>query len=167
MKSSSSDKNPLVEEVAVVVVCTVLLALAYTIGSSTLSDNSNKANEVLAAILEKAMATAEKTGTFLQEQAPDVVQQLLTWKLVQYSVSAVVCFIAFFLLAYLASKTLKSLGEEDSYFVTWQPPVLAASGVGALVVSISAANNALTAMQIWLAPKVYLIEYAANLVKGN
>lgn len=32
---SSSDKNPLVEEVAVVVVCIVLLALAYTIGSST------------------------------------------------------------------------------------------------------------------------------------
>ena len=130
-----------------------------------MSETANKANEVLAAILEKAMATAEKTGTFLQEQAPDVVQQLLTWKLAEYAICTVVfaacCVGGVYLLCKVANSISKKGGHED----TWE-------FVGALVgifttipAGIATVHHGLVALQIWLAPKVYLIEYAASLVK--
>ena len=43
-----------------------------------------KTDEQLAEILKKGLEAAEKTGNFVVEQAPDLIQQLIVWKTCEY-----------------------------------------------------------------------------------
>jgi hypothetical protein len=116
---------------------------------------------------EKLMETADKalvelldvfikTKDFAIEQAPDVVQQLLVWK---FTIS-LLCFVitlatpALFLAVthYLAKKN-----NDSSFYLPNMSLVL-------LIIPVSN-GHIIDWLQIWLAPKVWLIEYAASLVK--
>lgn len=122
---------------------------------------ANKAEEVMAAVLQKALEVAEKTGDFVTDQAPDVVHQLLVWKLASsVLVAAVLLFVAaiFARLVYRATKWKDD--DRDA-----QAACVVAGTVGAALCGAAGVSAAITALQIWLAPKVYLIEYAASLVK--
>lgn len=125
------------------------------------AEMANKAEEVLATVLQKAMEVAEKTGDFVTEQAPDVVQQLLVWKLASAVLVAAVSLLLFALLARLAYRATK----WDDVDLDFQSMAVAFSLVGAAMCGSVGAHSAMTALQIWLAPKVYLIEYTANLIK--
>ena len=46
----------------------------------------NETDKQLAEILKKGLETAEKTGNFIVEQAPDLIRQLLIWKTVEHSI---------------------------------------------------------------------------------
>lgn len=147
----------------------------------------------LAVILNKAIAGVEAGAAFLGAQLPDVIQQLLVWKLVVSSFTALAGLLFVLPIVLLAlhirrGPTLEYKGDpqgatfrerDDRYKSTvfWStsgeledvPTVPAiifgtvtAAG-GALVFVV----NASTALQIWLAPKIFLIEYAANLAKGG
>ena len=41
-------------------------------------------DQQLAEILKKGLEAAEKTGNFVVEQAPDLIQQLIVWKTCEY-----------------------------------------------------------------------------------
>lgn len=121
---------------------------------------SNKAEEVLATVLQKAMEVAEKTGDFVTEQAPDVVQQLLVWKLAQALVVGLMCAVVFFTCAYHVYRVLRAERPEE-----WHGPVAMMCVIFGTPSFMMMVPYLLEALQIWLAPKVYLIEYTANLLK--
>ena len=122
--------------------------------------------QALAALLNKTVSGIEAGASFLQAELPDVIQQLLTWKLAQASVMAAACvlgiIISFLLLRLVAKHTDNDqiLSIEGGGIPT---AIMAISLGGFSVARLSSWGS--DAIQIWLAPKIYLIEYAASLAK--
>jgi len=123
-------------------------------------------NEALALLITQATTGIDTSVDFLQAQLPDVVMQLLMWHGVK---SGVYCAVALLLLTTLAivwRSVGKSLMTEGGFLyaeVELTAMALLASGAALGVPALSMLN--LTWLQIWIAPKVWLIEYAANLIK--
>jgi len=119
------------------------------------------ANEALSGIIEGVASAKE----FILAELPEVVQQLLMWKMAESLVVFVVClsvilavFVnAVFILKYLTKRDLK---EEIA--IPWGITSIVISLFG-IVIPLCEIN--LVWLQIWVAPKVYLLEYAASLVK--
>ena len=151
--------------------------------------NMESLNAALVAVLNKAISAAERGGEFLAEQIPDVVNQLLMWHLVKNII--IVSVILFVVLASFTA-LLKAFPKNREYLkvckewystygkdeklnevrqselspyveIFWAS--LAAYIASTLVFFIAGINRILYAVQILIAPKVYLIEYAASLVK--
>jgi hypothetical protein len=118
--------------------------------------------QALAELINKSVSAGESAIAFTQEQLPEVIQQLLTWKLVESLI-----WFALSALFFLAGNTLTAVTilrsmkdpDSDSDFVLFMLFV-ALCGNAAIVIGTN-----VTWLQIWLAPKVYLIEYAASLAK--
>ena len=136
--------------------------------------------QALAQVIEKATDGVQSGVSFLSAELPDVIHQLLMWKMIE---SLVMCIAGITLLSVMTYILIKYSGvgakikDSDSRWKThqitlthdaegdiapWIPvtitiPVLAALGCASLV--------NIDWLKIWIAPKVYLIEYAASLVK--
>jgi len=128
----------------------------------------NTVNEILKNAIDAATAGAE----FLKDQAPDVVQQLIKWHMaeaglyagVELSVLVGVC---------VASKKIWNITDK------WRWPAgkltdeaemsRGASCAAAAIISIltltASLGNIFELIKLWIAPKVWLLEYAASLVK--
>lgn len=126
--------------------------------------------QALAAILNKTMAGVEAGASFMQAELPEVIQQLLMWKLVEAcmltvaSVAVVSCY-GLFIRAYCKSDESGVL--KDCYgFPSFGGFAGLAGGACATVAAIvGLVKFPLAAAQILVAPKIYLIEYAASLAK--
>ena len=136
--------------------------------------------QALAQVIEKSTDGVQSGVSFLSAELPDVIHQLLMWKMIE---SLVMCIAGITLLSVIAYILIKYSGvgtkikDSDSRWRThqitlthgadggiasWIPmtitmPVIAAIGLLSLV--------NIDWLKIWIAPKVYLIEYAASLVK--
>lgn len=129
-----------------------------------MNDDLQKA---LAVILAKTTSAIDTGVTFLSDQLPDVIRQLLIWHAVY---SALMFFSAVLLgigAAVAARKFFKAgraeserhgFTDETGYYCG-----MVVSGVIALIFGRVAMGH-LTWLKIILAPKLYLIEYAASLV---
>lgn len=140
---------------------------------------NEQAQKILVDLLQKASNGIDSAVSFSQAQIPDVVHQLLVWNfassIIAQVFSLVVMLIVAMLLAKLAfDRTSRKpwtcykqdarLNETSDFF-----DIVALISVigGALIVmcSIIVFNCNFDWLKIWLAPKLYLIEYAASLVK--
>ena len=137
-------------------------------------------NEQLQAELIKIVTTINNgTGTawdFLQEQTPDVIQQLLMWhgikSFVAFCISIMFIITGFILTKkiYKQSKVLSDkakVKDKDNpygyydpfpYIAMWVAPLL----VCILVTPLLVFGN-LEWLQIWVAPKVWILEYIRSL----
>lgn len=123
--------------------------------------------QALASILGKTMQGVEAGVSFLSTEIPDVIHQLLLFKLVWSAIIAVILVTTCFFLISKGWKVSKKANEEVSssnkgfpWFVYGAVCVL--PSVIMFFVILGSLKNVI---QIWLAPKIYLIEYAASLAK--
>ena len=130
----------------------------------------NETDKQLAEILKKGLETAEKTGNFIVEQAPDLIRQLLIWKTVEYSVYVILgisLIIYFYRWTKKVSKEMKENEDDfEDYFMDSFANILIAIGQLSLLIIgiILIAENLQDLIQIVFAPKIYLIEYSAKLL---
>ena len=121
-----------------------------------------KANEVLLKLLEGI----EQSGEFIVDQAPDVVQQLLRWHMVEalgMASLAVLCAVG---VLWLSRVTWKFFGSDVSAQLADGSAMLYVILFMLLIPCCGIALSRLsTAAQIYVAPKLYLIEYAADLAR--
>ena len=117
----------------------------------------------LADLLDKANSGIDAGATFLQAQLPDVIQQLLVWKLVASGLSCLLSVSMLISISYGYYRLVKwdiGGGAYDKGFASFMAGWIAAAGIGGAWVLFS-----LDWLQIIIAPKIYLIEYAASLAK--
>ena len=114
-------------------------------------------NQSLAIIIQKATTGVESGINFLSDQIPDVIHQLLMWKMAE-SIFLVVCSI---LVIFLWGYGLKKASEYDAYD-SWGVPVAAIGGCASIGAMIIFFTYSLKVLEIWIAPKIYLIEYVPN-----
>jgi len=119
-------------------------------------------DEAIAAILTRGMEVATQTGVWLQEQTPDVIQQLLLVKGIESCFLTVVYAIG-------AGYGIYKIKSECFRELDVDPKALLGTILVSLiaVMSVLATSKASVALKIFLAPKLYLLEYAASLLKGS
>lgn len=149
-------------------------------------------NEALATLINQATAGIDASMGFLQAEIPDVIVQLLMWHGVYNAILAVVGLIllvvipcAYFRLAIYITKPYPAPIDHPRYSSVkmhskisgqWSTGgsfeefnwilLLVVSGFASVIgATVGLVMLNLTWLQIWIAPKVWLIEYAANLVK--
>jgi hypothetical protein len=116
--------------------------------------------QALATIIGKTMQGVDASISFLSAEIPDVIHQLLVFKLAQACVLLVMAIIYLIAWSVFSYKSFKHGWHEGIQMVT-----VFAGGAVAVTSAISLFINGGVALQIWLAPKIYLIEYAASLAK--
>lgn len=138
-------------------------------------DLANTAKQALEQIITDAVSVRE----FVIEQTPDVVQQLLAWAFWSSLIEAVAPIVILIAIVIATITTLKKLpratkaemignsydytcGIHDMYFI----PTVAIGGFSTVIslVAVGCTFN-ITWLQILVAPKVWLLEYASQLVK--
>lgn len=131
--------------------------------------------QALAALLNKTVAGVEAGTAVLQAEIPEVIQQLLLWKLVSSALAALTCLMALAAIAITFRSIVRGVQSGEGIWHDSSSPIDGLSifgfmfgvigGVGSVPVCIGFFDNVGTALQIWIAPKIYLIEYAASLAK--
>lgn len=122
---------------------------------------TNKANEVLLKMLEGL----EKAGDFIVEETPEVVQQLLTWHMVESIVGCLFSITIAILFCVAYSKLWKHTGDDDLHYAdSIAVRIFSALICGGVCISIVVCNFNLVWLKILVAPKLYLLEYASQLV---
>ena len=130
-----------------------------------MSDANERLNEILISSIEKLDGAVDKGVEFAAEQAPDLIQQLLLWHGVKSALGftlSVLVLIACVVLYRMGWVRIE--GESDST----RAGVRGGGGFFACVVSlicIGGVVNNIDWLMILIAPKLYLLEYAAELVK--
>lgn len=114
--------------------------------------------KALASILNRTVSAAEAGAYFLQKELPEVIQQLLAWKAAEAGVIAIVLALACAFSFAIWWKNREWAWEElgPLNLLAW-----ALTG-GLLFFSLA---YSLTVLKIIIAPKVFLIEFAASLAK--
>ncbi len=124
----------------------------------------------------QAVAWLEKAGDFVAEQAPILVQELLTYKMVQFTifwllfVSIAVLFILVGRWCSINREKLYPTAEEcqHSYSNFSQDSAKTMYFVfkimGSIVIAVSTALYLSNFLQIYLAPRVYVLHYLRRLL---
>jgi hypothetical protein len=138
----------------------------------------NETTPTIQNTLEKALIKSidgiEKTGTELIEalykQAPEVVEQLLMWHAVESLIQCIVAILAFAapfgfykIACYVYQKF--EVGEERDQSGFWIPTIFVSAVVTFFTCVCFTSYINIKWIKIWLAPKVYLLEYLAEMMK--
>lgn len=126
---------------------------------------NEQANKILVELLQKAGSGIDAAVSFSQAQIPDVVHQLLVWNFavsIIFSLLGAVLFVAVQYGVWRAIKYLRKEWAGDDLID--HPELIPMAMLWSLTLFPLAWIN-LDWLKIWLAPKLYLIEYAASLVK--
>lgn len=130
---------------------------------------NDELQKALAGLIEKSIAVSGDALAFTQEQLPEVIQQLLLWKLTYSALMTLLGVMFFVVLGVLSWRywrdVLRVLGDEYASLLSRSSVfLLLFFAVPSLVIFAGSLIN-LEWLQIWLTPKVYLLEYAANLIR--
>ena len=119
--------------------------------------------KALGVLLNKANDGIDAASGFLASELPDVIQQLLMWHGVLnliYCVVGIVGAFVFVCIDIKLFKLVKSLDCEESLVVGY---VMFGSIPRVFICIVLHSYINVEWVQIWLAPKVWIIEYAAKL----
>lgn len=127
---------------------------------------NEQAQQVLADMMQLALDGVDEAVEFSKAEIPAVIEQLLMWHMVESFVFFVIGLVVMTVPVFgglAIKKYWQKIYREDL-----EPFVLGFGGpalfVAGLVGFMSVIHN-LDWLKIWIAPKLYLLEYGASLVK--
>jgi hypothetical protein len=120
-------------------------------------------NTALATLITQATQGVEAGVSFLQAELPEVVEQLLMWHFTVNLISFIGACVVTLAACIAMIPLIKCIKAVDSYWV-FETAVATVIGY-LLIVLITIKTYNLEWLQIWLAPKVWLLEYSATLIK--
>lgn len=140
------------------------------------SSTAKSLDNALATMINASVQGAGDAIAWAKYQIPDVIHQLLVWKAVE---SALWCALSFAVIT-LCVKLILNLKKKIAEIQTRNKGVrycdkevvdgyvlLAILPLAAGIASIAVFANSFDWLEIWIAPKIYLLEYAAQLLKGT
>lgn len=120
-----------------------------------------KTDEVLATVLQKALEGVQSGGEWLAGQIPDLAQQLLTFSAVE-DIILILLWIGLGTMCLLMGRYWMSLHQKDAYS-DWNVGAWIARCVAPIFI-IPLLINFTELFKIYLAPKIWLLEYTAALI---
>lgn len=120
----------------------------------------------VAQILDRAISGIDSSVDFMQAELPDVIEQLLMWYSVKGAILTLVGVAILFVMLRVDYKSFKKIDSDDSMDGLDMVMYYGLLGsVARLLYFIPIMMINLEWLQIWIAPKIWLMEYAASLVK--
>jgi hypothetical protein len=110
-------------------------------------------DKVISEAIKKGLEIAEKTGEFVIDQAPALIQEFYRWKLVSTSSALILSILIMLFCVYITNKFKESDISEVS--LLW----FIFGIIGAIISFFVVLVNAHALLFIIFAPKLYLIEY--------
>ncbi|MDG0556583.1 hypothetical protein [Klebsiella quasipneumoniae] len=147
---------------------------------------NEQANKILVELLQKASNGIDAAVTFSQAQIPDVIHQLLVWNFTKSLALTLLMVLTIPFVVKFAMAMLRR--QQDGVFdnegyswdrgkpkfkptLIWQKDgdlspltIIFGFAIGLYVAILLGVVADMTWLKIWLAPKLYLIEYATSLV---
>lgn len=145
---------------------------------------NNNLEQAVAGLIEKAIAGMDTATSFLSAEIPDVISQLLLWYGIYYFI---VFLFSITLIVVPLCVLIKKCGvgavvdesnsgrygnrvptwthDDDGDFVDKGIGVVLSIVVTVIIGFLILFHNQLDFLKVWIAPKVWLIEYGADLVK--
>lgn len=136
-------------------------------------DSNELLSKVLAENIQKASDGVGSAIDFTMDQAPEVIQQAIMWQITKSVTAFIISISALLFGVYLLQiargiqrknkerKLTRYHSDEfedaDGYFI-----------ISACIIFFAAPfalMSCMSALKVWVAPKVWLIEYAASLIK--
>ena len=118
--------------------------------------------DTLVEVLRKGLRVAEQTGDFVVDQAPEVINQLLKWKMFE---SILYCVLTVSILSFFVVMINYCIKEQWCSQPTIILMVVCGANLCLMVVHGVISGIFVAWLKIMYAPKLYLLEYAARLVK--
>ena len=127
---------------------------------------NDELQKAVSELLSKTIGGIDKAGSFLSGEIPSYIQELLMWKA---AYSAIFCLIGVILVVLAAIWGERLLKKQAAWVMAGKSyesrelsfAVTFFAGVIYFIVALEVLN--LTWLKIWLAPRVYLVEYMASL----
>lgn len=110
-------------------------------------------------LFEAAKQAGSDAASFIADQAPEVIEQMLAWEMAK-SVSWLLVCLSLAILFLWCGRKLTKLGDDD-----YPPP--AVPYVFAVVCTVIFVVCAMDIIKIKIAPKVVILEIAADLARGK
>lgn len=124
--------------------------------------NENTLNDSLAAILDKAIAGVENGVNFLSSEMPEVARQILEYSMYKHAMLLILfglIFLGFLSSGFLLMFKNREKTSSEGYFF------------GCLAICLSSlpmfvsVHHFFMVLKISMAPKLYLIKYASEIIK--
>lgn len=128
----------------------------------TIIDAINSSGALIKDGIEGTVKVTKNLADVVSTQVPDIVEQLLLWKLSEAIFYFVICLVLFVLaVRYLMSLKNKQISEDSSHI-----PLGILSITSSPFSFLGAIHYASDILYISIAPKVWLLEYITNLTKS-
>lgn len=127
----------------------------------------NALDQALASILTDVQQGASSAKDFILAEVPDVVQQLIIWTIASNALLAVVWGTVAVVTGRFLFKNFKDKESFmwDGFDISILGSFTGLFGVTAVIVTTCVAfTSTLTMLKAWVAPKLFIIEYAAKLM---
>ena len=131
--------------------------------------------QAISQLITMSLVAIDKGATFLSGQIPDAIQQLLLWKawesflhffIVGVVLSIIIVYVNVKQFNWWIQETTDKWGDKQKRLNCDYSPLALLNLLQILwLLVIPNALGNLTWFQIWIAPKVYLIEYAKEFIK--
>nr|DAY73722.1 MAG TPA: hypothetical protein [Caudoviricetes sp.] len=122
-----------------------------------------KATDLLVKMIDVTIQSVSDVVAFGKQQIPDIINQLLMWKIAESGVWLLFGIVFLCVGMFFSNHYYNRLEElEEGLGMAAR---IVGSIISILAGSIMIVSNLLDVLYIWLAPKVWLIEYGAELVK--
>lgn len=112
--------------------------------------------QAVVALINKAVETADTASDFIVGEAPVVVEQLLLWHGVSSILWCITGFLFSLVIFFVWKRSVDVIKEADDRFL--YTLIMAAAGVSSSFILVD-----FEWLKILIAPKVWLIEYAAKI----
>ena len=125
---------------------------------------SNEAERLLKIIADNL----EQGKEFVVEQAPDVLQQLILWQRVESLLALCFCICLFLIGTLVFYKNIKIINKADKIDDVASNVIICITSSFISIFSFISIPIAIqTYLVVWIAPKVFIIEYLAKLTNGG
>ena len=126
-----------------------------------MSNIQDSANQALEQLLNVAVSGIQGAVNFSKAQIPDVIHQMLVWNAVTSLITQVMCLVVLTTILRFIYKFIKSNDFDGKAVVLG----ILLGSMPVVPVLIFFFNNS-DWLQIWLAPKYYILQQAASLIKS-
>lgn len=125
-----------------------------------MADKKELDAEALNKFLKMLVDGLEKGTDFVAEQAPLVIQELITWKRFWFTSQSIFFLITTTFVVVLASKVLRAKEKwDDGWYVF--------CSLGSVPSFIGLASSVYWASMVWFAPRLYVVTYIMEMTKGR
>lgn len=129
-------------------------------------NNNTELQTAVTELFERLISGIDTGAAFLEAELPDYIMQLMFWHMASSAVWGAVQLIMTGAVVMIVVHVVRNASRYDADD-PWFPIFMASlpSLIAGIIFLSLGLDNIETALQIWLAPKVWLVEYAAGLVK--